>query len=49
MDFKFDDEDEDIFSKNSVTISVNKRNGKKSITSVTGMEKYLDLKKYYHI
>jgi len=45
MDFKFDDEDEDIFSKNTVTISVNKRNGKKCVTSVTGMAKDLDLKK----
>jgi translation initiation factor 1 len=45
MDFKFDDEDEDLFSKNTVTISVNKRNGKKCVTSVTGMAKDLDLKK----
>ena len=46
MDFKFDDEDdEDLLSKNMVTISVQKRNGKKCITSVIGMAKDLDLKK----
>ena len=45
MDFKFDDEDGDGFSTNTVTISVNKRNGKKCITSVIGMAKDLDLKK----
>ena len=43
MDFKFDN-DED-FSTNNVTISVNNRNGKKCITSVTGLAKDLDLKK----
>ena len=46
MDFKFDDEDdEDLLSKNMVTIAVQKRNGKKCITSVIGMAKDLDLKK----
>jgi translation initiation factor 1 len=46
MDFKFDDDDDDDgFSTNSVTISVNKRNGKKCITSVIGLAKDLDLKK----
>jgi len=43
MDFKFDN-DED-FSTNNVTISVNKRNGTKCITSVVGLAKDLDLKK----
>jgi translation initiation factor 1 len=43
MDFKFDN-DED-FSTNNVTISVNKRNGSKCITSVVGLAKDLDLKK----
>ena len=33
MDFKFDDkDDEDLLSKNMVTIAVQKRNGKKCIT-----------------
>ena len=45
MDFKFDEEDNDGFSTDSVTISVNKRNGKKCITSVIGLAKDLDLKK----
>lgn len=47
MDFKFDDDDDDDdgFSTNAVTISVNKRNGKKCITSVVGLAKDLDLKK----
>ena len=44
MDFKFDNDDDD-FSKNNVTISLNKRNGTKCITSVTGLAKDLDLKK----
>jgi translation initiation factor 1 len=44
MDFKFDD-DEDLLSKNMVTIAVQKRNGKKCITNVIGMAKDLDLKK----
>ena len=44
MDFKFDTDD-DEFSSNNVTISVNNRNGKKCITSVTGLAKDLDLKK----
>jgi translation initiation factor 1 len=45
MDFKFDNDDDDDFSKNNVTISLNKRNGTKCITSVTGLAKDLDLKK----
>ena len=45
MDFKFDEEDKNEFSTNEVTISVNKRNGKKCITSVIGLAKDLDLKK----
>ena len=45
MDFKFDEEDNDGFSINTVTISLNKRNGKKCITSVIGLAKDLDLKK----
>ena len=44
MDIKFD-EDEDLFSKNTVTISVNKRNGSKCITSIIGLSQDLDLKK----
>ena len=44
MDIKFD-EDEDLFSKNTVTISVNKRNGSKCITSIIGLAQDLDLKK----
>lgn len=36
---------EDIFSKTVVTIKVQKRNGKKCITSVIGMAEDLDLKK----
>ena len=43
MDFKFDtEEDDDGFSTNNVTISVNKRNGTKCITSVIGLAKDLD-------
>jgi len=43
MDLKFDDDSS--FSKNTVTISVQKRNGRQCITSVTGMAEDLDLKK----
>ena len=44
MNLKFE-EDDNLFSKNIVTISVQKRNGKKCITSVIGMSEDLDLKK----
>jgi translation initiation factor 1 len=44
MNLKFE-EDDNLFSKNIVTISVQKRNGKKCITSVIGMAEDLDLKK----
>ena len=44
MDFNFDDED-DLLSKNMVTISLQQRNGKKWITFVIGIMKDLDLKK----
>ena len=44
MDFKFDDDD-DLFFKNMVTISVKKRNSKKWITFVIGLAKDLDLTK----
>ena len=44
MNLKFE-EDDKLFSKNIVTISVQKRNGKKCITSVIGMAEDLDLKK----
>ena len=40
MDF-----DNELFSKNIVTISVQKRNGRQCITSITGMAQDLDLKK----
>ena len=43
MDLNFDDND--IFSKECVTISVQKRNGKKCITTITGLAEDLDLKK----
>jgi translation initiation factor 1 len=43
MDLKFDDESS--FSKNTVTISVQKRNGRQCITSIAGMAEDLDLKK----
>jgi translation initiation factor 1 len=42
MDLKFDD---DVFSKECVTISVQKRNGRQCITSITGLAEDLDLKK----
>ena len=45
MNFKFDEEEKDLMPTNNVTISVNKRNGTKCITSVTGLAKDLDLKK----
>jgi translation initiation factor 1 len=44
MDFKFED-GENLLNKNMVTIMVQKRNGKKCITSVIGMAEDLDLKK----
>jgi len=34
-----------LFSQNKVTISVQQRNGRKSITSISGMAEDLDLKK----
>ena len=37
--------DNNLFEESNVTISVQKRNGKKCITSVIGMAKDLDLKK----
>lgn len=43
MDLKFDDND--LFSKNIVTISVQKRNGRQCITTISGMAEDLDLKK----
>jgi translation initiation factor 1 len=43
MDLNFDDDSS--FSKNIVTISVQKRNGRQCITSITGMAEDLDLKK----
>ena len=43
MDLNFDDDSS--FSKNIVTISVQKRNGRQCITSITGMAQDLDLKK----
>jgi translation initiation factor 1 len=39
------DEAEDFFTVSKVTISVQKRNGKKCITTITGMATDLDLKK----
>jgi translation initiation factor 1 len=44
MDFNFED-GENLLNKNMVTIMVQKRNGKKCITSVIGMAEDLDLKK----
>jgi len=38
-------EDNDLFNKTPITISVEKRNGKKCITSVIGMPEDLDLKR----
>ena len=40
MDF-----DNELFSKNIVTISVQKRNGRQCITTISGMAEDLDLKK----
>jgi len=37
--------DENLFSQNKVTISVQQRNGRKNITSISGMAEDLDLKK----
>lgn len=37
--------EENFFSKNKVTISVRQRNGRKCITTITGMAEDLDLKK----
>ena len=45
MSLNFPEDNNDLFSKNIVTISVNKRNGRKCITSVIGMAEDLDLKK----
>jgi translation initiation factor 1 len=43
MDLKFDDND--LFSKNIVTISVQKRNGRQCITNISGLAEDLDLPK----
>jgi translation initiation factor 1 len=43
MDLNFDDKN--VFSGNTVTISVQKRNGRQCITNVSGMADDLDLKK----
>jgi translation initiation factor 1 len=43
MDLKFDDND--VFSKNIVTISVQKRNGRQCITNISGLAEDLDLPK----
>ena len=43
MDLKFDDND--LFSKNIVTISVQKRNGRQCITTISGLAEDLDLPK----
>jgi translation initiation factor 1 len=37
--------EENLFSQNKVTISVQQRNGRKNITSISGMAEDLDLKK----
>ena len=39
------DEAEDFFTQSKVTISMQKRNGRKCITTITGMATDLDLKK----
>lgn len=44
MNIEFE-EKEDLFATNKVTISVEKRNGKKCITNVIGMAEDLDLQK----
>lgn len=44
MNLQFNEE-EDLFDKKKVTIVLDKRNGKKCITSVIGMAEDLDLKK----
>ena len=44
MDFKFEEEN-DLLTKSTVTISVTARNGRKCITSVTGLAPDLDSKK----
>ena len=43
MDLNFDDNN--VFSENKVTISVQKRNGRQCITNISGMADDLDLKK----
>lgn len=43
MDLNFDDSD--LFKKSTVTISVQKRNGRQCITTITGLADDLDLKK----
>jgi translation initiation factor 1 len=43
MDLNFEETDQ--FSKNTVTISVQKRNGRQCITNISGMADDLDLKK----
>jgi len=45
MNLEFDDDNKDLFDNSKVTISVEKRNGKKCITNVIGMADDLDLPK----
>jgi translation initiation factor SUI1 len=45
MDFQFEDFKTESLSKNMVTISVQKRNGRQCITNIIGLENDLDLKK----
>ncbi len=45
MNLDFDDMNDSPFENSKVTISVERRNGKKCITNIAGLESDLDLKK----